>query len=97
MVKATEPKEHRQYHRDGSLWATGQMLDEQATGYWEWFRKDGTKMRSGYFEAGKQVGTWMTYDRNGDVYKITRMKSGKPTKPQSPRDASDQFVAGPKR
>ena len=97
MVTATESKELRQYHRDGSLWTTGQMLDDQATGYWEWYRKDGTKMRSGYFEAGKQVGTWMTYDRNGDVYKITRMKSEKPTKPQSPRDGSDQFVAGPKR
>ena len=44
------------------------------TGYWEWFRKDGTKMRSGYFEHGEQVGEWTTYDKNGKVYKVTKMK-----------------------
>jgi antitoxin component YwqK of YwqJK toxin-antitoxin module len=44
------------------------------TGYWEWFRKDGTKMRSGYFEKGEQVGEWTTYDKNGQVYKVTHIK-----------------------
>jgi len=44
------------------------------TGYWEWFRKGGTKMRSGYFQNGEQTGKWTPYDRNGDVYKITTMK-----------------------
>jgi antitoxin component YwqK of YwqJK toxin-antitoxin module len=63
--------EHIQYHRDGSIWAKGHMLDDQQTGYWEWFRKDGTKMRSGTFEKGLQVGEWTTYDKNGDVYKVT--------------------------
>ena len=74
MATSTEATEHIQYHRDGSVWAKGQTLGGAQSGYWEWFRKDGTKMRSGYFEDGKQVGTWMTYDRNGDVYKITQMK-----------------------
>jgi antitoxin component YwqK of YwqJK toxin-antitoxin module len=45
------------------------------TGYWEWFRKDGTKMRSGYFENGKQVGEWTTYYAKGTVVKVTKMKS----------------------
>ena len=31
-------------HRDGSLWAKGQTLDGVPTGYWEWYRKDGTKV-----------------------------------------------------
>jgi antitoxin component YwqK of YwqJK toxin-antitoxin module len=44
------------------------------TGYWDWFRKDGTKMLSGYFQNGEQTGEWTTYDTNGDVYKITTMK-----------------------
>jgi antitoxin component YwqK of YwqJK toxin-antitoxin module len=44
------------------------------TGYWEWFRKDGTKMRSGYFENGKQVGAWTVYDAKGKVVKVTKMK-----------------------
>jgi antitoxin component YwqK of YwqJK toxin-antitoxin module len=45
-------------------------------GYWEWFRKDGTIMRSGSFLAGKQVGEWITYDREGKVHKVTKMRSG---------------------
>jgi antitoxin component YwqK of YwqJK toxin-antitoxin module len=65
---------HIQHHKDGSLWAKGQTRNGMATGYWEWFRKDGTRMRSGYFEAGAQVGEWTTYDKNGEVYKVTRMK-----------------------
>jgi antitoxin component YwqK of YwqJK toxin-antitoxin module len=31
-------------------------------------------MRSGYFEEGKQVGQWTTYDKTGQVYKVTTMK-----------------------
>jgi antitoxin component YwqK of YwqJK toxin-antitoxin module len=72
--KKAKPKEHIHYHKDGSIWAKGQMLDGVMTGYWEWFRKDGTKMRSGSFEKGKQVGEWTTYDQKGQVYKVTKMK-----------------------
>lgn len=68
----TLPFEKR--HKDGTVWATGQTLDGQPTGYWEWFRRDGSKLRSGYFEHGEQVGKWTTYDSSGRVYKITRMK-----------------------
>jgi antitoxin component YwqK of YwqJK toxin-antitoxin module len=42
-------------------------------GCWEWFRKDGSRMRSGSFKAGKQTGTWTTYDRKGRVFKVTEM------------------------
>jgi antitoxin component YwqK of YwqJK toxin-antitoxin module len=44
------------------------------TGYWEWLRKDGVRMRSGHFKDGEQVGEWITYDRTGSVYKVTTMK-----------------------
>ena len=67
-------KEHAEYHKDGSIRAKGQMLDDQMHGYWEWFRKDGIIMRSGYFEKGVQVGEWTTYDKTGKVYKVTTMK-----------------------
>ena len=63
-----------QYHKDGSVWARGQTIEDVPTGYWEWFRKDGTKLRSGTFENGQQSGEWTTYDKNGDVYKVTQMK-----------------------
>lgn len=61
-------------HRDGTVWAKGWLLSDKAFGYWEWFRKSGTKLRSGYFHDGKQVGEWVTYDAKGNVYKITQKK-----------------------
>ena len=63
--------QHIEHHKDGSIWATGEMLNGQCEGYWKWFRKDGTKMRSGYFKSGKQTGEWITYDKSGEPYKIT--------------------------
>jgi antitoxin component YwqK of YwqJK toxin-antitoxin module len=65
------------HHKDGSVWARGQLLNGQPSGYWEWFRRDGTKLRSGTFDDGKQVGEWTTYDKQGAVYKVTTIK---PTK-----------------
>jgi antitoxin component YwqK of YwqJK toxin-antitoxin module len=50
------------------------MAGDQPIGYWEWFRKTGVIMRSGYFDKGKQVGEWTTYDSKGKVYKVTKMK-----------------------
>jgi antitoxin component YwqK of YwqJK toxin-antitoxin module len=73
-ARTARPKSHTLYHRDGSVWAKGQTIGDVPTGYWEWFRKDGTRMRSGFFEDGKQVGEWTTYDRKGRVYKVTKTK-----------------------
>ena len=68
---------HITYHRDGSVWARGQTIDGVPTGYWEWFRKDGSRMRSGTFEGGVQIGQWTTYDRTGKIHKVTVMKPKK--------------------
>jgi len=73
MPENTE--EYRHYHKDGSLWAVGQLSDGQPEGYWEWFRKDGTKLRSGHFRSGVQVDEWTTYDKTGKVYKVTTIKN----------------------
>ena len=70
-----KPKERIDRHKDGSIRAKGTTVNDVLTGYWEWFRKDGTRMRSGYFEDGKQAGEWTTYDAKGKVVKVTRMKS----------------------
>lgn len=69
------PTRYVEHHKDGSIWAIGQKLGEVAVGYWEWFRVDGTRLRSGTFENGEQVGEWTTYDKQGKVYKVTRMKA----------------------
>ena len=45
-MKKPTAQEYIQYHKDGSIWARGQTLDGVPTGYWEWFRKNGVKMRS---------------------------------------------------
>jgi antitoxin component YwqK of YwqJK toxin-antitoxin module len=67
-------KEHIHRHKDGSIWAKGEMTGDVMTGYWEWYRKDGIRMRSGYFKDGEQTGEWTTYDRNGKIHKVTTMK-----------------------
>jgi hypothetical protein len=73
--KATsKTKPHIHYHKDGSIWAKGQLKANVMEGYWEWYRKDGGIMRSGNFKNGKQVGEWTTYDKKGKVYKVTKMK-----------------------
>lgn len=72
-----KPVTFEKRHKDGSLWARGQTLDDLPTGYWEWFRKDGTRLRSGHFDRGEQVGEWTTYDSAGQVYKVTRMRPRK--------------------
>jgi antitoxin component YwqK of YwqJK toxin-antitoxin module len=77
-VKKTPAQEHLHYHKDGTLWAKGQMAGHVMTGYWEWFRKDGTRLRSGHFENGEQIGEWITYDKQGKVYKMTNIKAKKP-------------------
>jgi hypothetical protein len=43
-----KPIERIDRHKDGSLKARGSTINDILTGYWEWFRKDGTRMRSGY-------------------------------------------------
>ena len=72
--KRTKEK-YSKLHNDGSLWAKGTVIDGQADGYFEWFRKDGSRMRSGYFRKGKPVGEWTTYDRHGAIVKVTHLKS----------------------
>jgi len=60
------------YHANGKTrWSKGKIVNGQPEGYWEWYRVDGTIKRSGHFRAGEAVGEWITYDKNGDVYKIT--------------------------
>ena len=53
----------------------GDYLDGLMHGYWEFFRKDGSLMRSGTFERDKQVGVWKTFDRDGNLVKETNFKS----------------------
>ena len=71
MDKKDKIKKHIYYHRDGTIYGQGFILNGKAHGYWEWFRKTGSKMRSGYFDKGKQTGKLTTYNNKGKVVKIT--------------------------
>ena len=56
---------------DLSVKAEGSMKDGQLHGAWTWYRQDGTRMRTGKFAAGEQVGTWQTWDRDGRLVTST--------------------------
>ena len=49
----------------------GAYRDGQMDGFWEFFRSDGSLMRSGSFRLGRQVGRWTTYRRDGIIVRVT--------------------------
>jgi antitoxin component YwqK of YwqJK toxin-antitoxin module len=53
----------------------GEYLDGLMHGHWEFYRKDGSLMRSGEFNLEVQVGIWKTFDREGKLVKETKFKS----------------------
>ena len=58
-------KELSPFYQNGLPRFKGEYLDGEMHGDWEFYRKDGTLMRSGEFDQGKQVGVWRTFDRTG--------------------------------
>jgi antitoxin component YwqK of YwqJK toxin-antitoxin module len=65
------PKLLKPFYDNGNPRFTGKFKDDQMHGSWKFFRKDGTLMRTGKFNLGKQVGIWITYDRAGQPHKET--------------------------
>jgi antitoxin component YwqK of YwqJK toxin-antitoxin module len=75
MAKMSKPVPDVVYYDDGGRRHRGFQLDGQMHGSWEFFRKDGSLMRSGEFDRGQQVGVWRTFDRTGGVVKETEFES----------------------
>jgi len=71
VPKASEPAPSIEYYANGGVKFRGANLDGEMHGVWEFFRTDGSPMRSGEFDRGKQVGVWRTFDRSGRVVKET--------------------------
>jgi hypothetical protein len=63
---------------NGSVRASGFELDGELHGHWEWFRLDGSLLRSGEFDLGHQVGMWRTWDRAGHIVTETSFGSALP-------------------
>jgi antitoxin component YwqK of YwqJK toxin-antitoxin module len=59
------------FYQNGNPRYKGKLKNSKMHGYWEFFRKDGTIMRSGSFHLGNQVGVWTTYDQTGHPHKET--------------------------
>jgi antitoxin component YwqK of YwqJK toxin-antitoxin module len=71
MSPAEKPIPETVKFGNGRTKYTGFMLDGEMHGDWSWYRMDGSLMRTGSLERGRQVGTWKTYDRAGKVVKET--------------------------
>jgi antitoxin component YwqK of YwqJK toxin-antitoxin module len=70
-VSDSAPEPEITFFANGRVKYRGANLDGEMHGPWEWYRLDGSLMRTGTFERGRQVGTWRTYDRAGTVVKET--------------------------
>ncbi len=64
------------YYDNGNVKHRGGYLDGEMHGPWEFFRRDGSTMRTGTFDRGKQVGIWRTYDHESIVTKETDLGDG---------------------
>jgi antitoxin component YwqK of YwqJK toxin-antitoxin module len=60
-------KEISPFYENGLPRFRGEYLNGEMHGAWEFFRKDGSLMRSGEFDSGAQVGIWRTFDRSGNL------------------------------
>jgi antitoxin component YwqK of YwqJK toxin-antitoxin module len=59
------------HYDNGQIRFRGANVGGEMHGAWEFFRKDGSLLRSGEFERGRQVGPWRTFDREGKLVKET--------------------------
>jgi antitoxin component YwqK of YwqJK toxin-antitoxin module len=71
MPEPSEPVPEVAHYPNGGVKYRGANLDGTMHGPWEWFRTDGSVMRTGSFDRGRQVGVWRTWDRAGRVVKET--------------------------
>jgi antitoxin component YwqK of YwqJK toxin-antitoxin module len=71
MAKPSEPVPEVVHYETGSVKMKGFLLDGEMHGAWAWNRTDGSVMRTGEFDRGKQIGVWRTFDRSGGLVKET--------------------------
>jgi antitoxin component YwqK of YwqJK toxin-antitoxin module len=74
----TKPIRAIDRYDNGKVRFRGAHIDGKMHGPWVFFRRDGSPMRSGSFERGKQIGVWRTFDRAGKVVKETIFPKPKP-------------------
>ena len=78
MTQRSEPVPHQVSYANGTVKMRGAHLDEEMHRSWEWYRTDGTVMRAGQFDRGRQTGVWRTFERSGRLVKETDYSKGPP-------------------
>jgi len=58
-------------YASGTIKSEGLLLDGAMHGEWVFYRLDGSVMRTGRLDRGRQVGPWRTFDRAGKLVKET--------------------------
>ncbi len=76
MPEPSEPTLDIAYFDTGAVRYRGFQLGGEMHGAWEFLRKDGSVMRAGEFDRGRQVGVWRTFDRAGRVVRETDYSKG---------------------
>jgi antitoxin component YwqK of YwqJK toxin-antitoxin module len=77
MADVPSPVPAIDHYPNGNVRFTGFHLDGGMHGAWIFYRSDGSVMRSGSFDRGRQVGTWTTFARDGRVVKETSLGHSK--------------------
>ena len=76
MAKPSNAVPDIAHYVTGAIQSRGYTLDGEMHVTWEFFRKDGSVMRTGEFDRGRQVGVWRTFDRTGRLVKETDFAKG---------------------
>lgn len=67
LINASYPKssgEFMEFYDNGFLKAKGKYREGEMHGYWEFYRRDGSLMRSGKLSHGEPIGEWQTHIRS---------------------------------
>jgi antitoxin component YwqK of YwqJK toxin-antitoxin module len=59
------------FYENGLPRFKGEYSGGKMQGYWEFYRKNGSLLRSGAFDQDRQIGIWRTFDRDGKLVKET--------------------------
>lgn len=71
MAAPSKPVPEIVHFASGVVKMEGFRLDGEMHGAWTWYRTDGSVMRTGQFDRGRQIGVWRTFARSGRLVKET--------------------------
>ena len=71
-----EPVPHVEHYANGKVKLEGFHRAGEMDRAWCFYRTDGSLMRSGAFDRGRQIGAWRTFDRSGKLVKETDFGAG---------------------